>query len=229
MLVQTCWLLSLVFVVSTNALVSTSSAHHTSSSTIKKTTVPTSSTHHTSTSSSTKRTTVSPSSSHHTSSSSTKSSTTPPTSTPSTFYLVAANTGQTSLDGSYMNTILDPYPADTDSGDLALHFGGKTSKGAANFTLTADGYLRCNCASGPLYACVSNGHPVTQIMELSVFDNLAFENMYGMVPVTCQIAAKVLTCQWYSLVVWYFDDIDGGFVDIGPVGDANFTLQVVPT
>ena len=170
MLVQICWLLSLFLTVSTNALLSTSSAHHTSSSSTKKTAISTTSIHHTS-SSSTKKTTLSTSSSHHTSSSSTKSSTALPTSTPSTFYLVAADTGETSLDGSYLNTVLDPYPGDTNSGDLALRFGGKTSSGAANFTLTADDYLLCNCATVHPVPCMQVCPTVIHIPRLwnSVF------------------------------------------------------------
>ena len=67
-------------------------------------------------------------------------------------------------------------------------------------------------------------------MELSVFDDPDYENQYGQVTVTCEIAAKILTCQWGPLVVWYFESTDvGDLVDIRVVGDANFTLQVVPT
>ena len=86
MLVQICWLLSLLFLATTTALVSTSSSHH-STSTTETAVVSISSTTHT---------TTPTRSTHHTSSSSTKSS---PTSTPSTFSLVAAHTGQTALDG----------------------------------------------------------------------------------------------------------------------------------
>lgn len=163
MLVQNCWLLSLLFIVSTTALLSTSSSHHLTS--ITKTTVASiSSTHHSSTSN-IKRSTVKTSSTHRPSSSSTKSSTGTPTSTPSIFYLVAADTGQTEFDGSYFKLIPYPDPTITLSGDDVLQFGNKNSDGAANSTLNADGTLQCNSGSGPLYACVSNGHPYTQSLE----------------------------------------------------------------
>lgn len=139
MLAQICWLLSLLFIVSTTAL--SSSTHHTSTSTIKKTSTSSSSTHHTSTST-TKKSTISSSSTHHTSSSSTRSSTVPPSSTPSTFYLVAEDTGSTAFDGSYFKLIPDPFPVITISGDDAIQFGEKNSDGAASFTLNADGTLR---------------------------------------------------------------------------------------
>ncbi len=193
---------------------SISSNHHSSTSTIKKSTVKTSST-------------------HRPSSSSTKSSTRTPTSTPSVFYLVAADTGQTEFDGSYFKLIPDPDPTITLSGDDVLQFGNKTSHGAANFTLNADGTLQCNSGSGPLYACVSNGHPYTQSLEFEDSEDL---DEWGLVAVTCAIANRVLTCQWGPLVVFYFEPSDvvdgkqtGETLEIGVVGDGTpFTIQVVP-
>ena len=230
MLIQTFWRWSLLSIASTVALLSTSSSHHLTSTT-KHTVAPTSSTHHTGT---TKKTTATTSSTHHISSSSTKSSTATPTPVPSTFYLVAADTGQTEFDGSYFKIIPDPFPAITLSGDKALQFGGKNSVGAANFSLNADGTLQCNSASGPLYASVSNGHPYTQTLE---FEAPADLGEWGLVAVTCQIAKGVLTCQWGPLVEFYFDPSNvvngtqvGEILELGVVGDSTpFTIEVVPT
>ena len=231
MLVQDFWLLSLLFIASTTALLSTSSSHHPTIIT-KTTLVSNNSTHHSSTNT-IKKSTVKTSSTHRPSSSSTKSSTGTPTSTPSIFYLVAADTGQTEFDGSYFKLIPDPDPTITLSGDDVLQFGNKNSDGAANFTLNADGTLQCNSGSGPLYACVSNGHPYTQSLEFEDPDDL---DEWGLVAVTCAIADRVLTCQWGPLVVFYFEPSDvvdgkqiGEILEIGIVEDGTpFTIQVVP-
>lgn len=231
MLVQICWLMSLLFIASTTAYLSTSSSNHLSSTT-KTTVIPFSSTHRISTST-VKRTAVTTSSTHKKPSPSTVSSTVAPTSTPSTFYLVAADTGQTEFDGSYFKIIPDPFPAITPSGDKVLQFGDKSPDGAANFTLSTDGRLQCNSESGPLYASVSNGHPYTQSLEFEAPEGL---DKWGLVAVTCQIANRVLTCQWGPLVVFYFEPSNvvngtqvGETLDIGVVGDYTpFTIQVVP-
>ncbi len=56
-------------------------------------------------------------------------------------------------------------------------------------------------------------------------------NEFGLVTVTCQIAKAVLSCQWYSLGVFYYQSSNvGEVVDIGVAGDNNsLILQVVPT
>lgn len=237
------WLLVLFFIASTTAIVSSSSSYH-STSTTKKSVTPTSSTHHRTTCT-TKKTTQSTSSTHHTSTStttsttkksstSTKSTTKAPTSTPSTFYLVAEDTGSAALDGSYFGAILDTEPLITPSGDRVIHPVNKNPVGASNFTLLADGTLQCNSASGPLWACVSNGHPVTQPF---MFEAPADLGRWGFVATTCAIAKGVLSCQWGPLTVFYYappvvvngtKTRDG--VDLGLPGDSTpFTMQVVPT
>ena len=233
MLVRIHWLSSLLFIASATALVSTSSSHHTTSTTRTRS----SSTHHT-TLSTTKKTTTSASSTHHSTtkktSSSSKSSTVAPTSTPSTFYLVAADTGSTAFDGSYFRSILDPFPAITISGDSVIQFANKSPVGAANFTLLADGTLQCNSASGPLVACVSNGHPITQNFMFEDPDSL---DAYGFVTATCAIAGGVLSCQWGPLVDFFYtpSNVENGtqvgeYVRLGLVGDDTpFTIRVVPT
>ena len=236
MLVRSHWLSSLLFIASATALVSTSSSHHTTSTTKTR-----SSSTHSTTLSTTKKTTTSASSTHHSttattkkSSSSSKSSTVAPTSTPSTFYLVAADTGSTTFDGSYFRSILDPFPVITISGDSVIQFANKSPVGAANFTLLADGTLQCNSASGPLVACVSNGHPVDQTF---MFENPDHLGEYGFVTATCAIAGGVLSCQWGPLVNFYYapsNIVDGKqvgeYVILGLVGDGTpFTIRVVPT
>ena len=230
MLVRIHWLSILLVPAVINALVSasssyhttTSSTHHITLSTTKKTTAPTSSVHH-STTATTKKTT-----------SSSKSSTVAPTSTASTFYLVAADTGSTTFDGSYFKSVIDPFPDITISGDSAIQFANKNPRGAANFTLLADGTLQCNSASGPLVACVSNGHPFTQTFKFENPDDL---DEYGYVSATCAISSGVLSCQWGPLVDFYYQpsNIENGtqvgeYVLLGLVGDATpFTIRVVPT
>ena len=223
-----CWFSLSLFVASTTALMSTSSSHHIGSTIVPKSTVPIRSTSHTSTSIF-QKTTVSTSTIHRVSS----SSTTPPvapTSTSSTFYLVAADTGQTAFDGSYLQIIPDPSPLIQGSGDRVLQFGQKTPQGAANFTLNADGTLQCNSGSGPLVASISNGHPFTQKLQFEDPDDLTKS---GLATVTCGIAGAVLTCQWYSLTGFYFEPSDvvdakqlGDIVDIGPEGDGESLLNI---
>ena len=233
------WLSSLLVLASVDALVSTSSSHHTTSTT--KSCVPrSSSTHHT-TISTTKKTTTSASSIHHSTtattkkaSSSSKSTTVAATPTPSTFYLVAVDTGSTAFDGSYFKTVLDPFPVITISGDSVIQFANKTPVGAANFTLLADGTLQCNSASGPLVACVSDGHPTTQTFT---FENPNHLSEYGFVRATCAIAGGFLSCQWGPLVDFYYQPSNvvngtqvGEYVLLGLVGDITpFTIRVVPT
>ena len=239
MLVHFHWLPSLLFIASAAALVSTSSSHHTTSTT-KKCVTRSSSTQHT-TLSTTKKTTTSASPTHHSTtvttkktSSSSKSSTVPPTSTPSTFYLVAADTGSTTFDGSYFRSIIDPLPVITTSGDSVIQFANKSPVGAANFTLLADGTLRCNSASGPLVACVSNGHPLTQHL---MFENPDHLDLYGFVTATCAITGGVLSCQWGPLVDFFYtpSNVENGtqigeYVLLGLVEDGTpFTIRVVPT
>ena len=239
MLVRIHWLSSLLFIASATALVSTSSSHHTTS-TSSKCVTQSSSTHHTTLSTS-KKTTTSASSTHHsttttskTISSSTKSSTVPPTSTPSTFYLVAADTGSTTFDGSYFRIIIDPFPVITISGDSVIQFANKSPVGAANFTLLADGTLQCNSASGPLVACVSDGHPTDQTF---MFENPDHLGEYGFVRTTCAIAGGVLSCQWGPLVDFDYGPSNivdgkqvGEYVGLGLAGDVTpFTIRVVPT
>lgn len=139
------------------------------------------------------------------------------------------------MDGSYFNIIVDPYPSITISGDSVLQTDGKTSAGAANFTLNADGTLQCNSASGPLVACVSNGHPYTQSF---MFEAPADLDEYGFVVATCSIASGVLSCVWGPLNVFLLNPSDvvngtqtGDTVDLGLPGDCcnPFTMQVVPT
>ena len=239
MLVRIYWLSSLLVLVSANALVSTSSSHHTTSTT-KNCVTRSSSTRHT-TLSTTKKTTTSASSTHHSTtattkktSSSSKSSTVAPTSTPLTFYLVAADTGSTAFDGSYFRSIIDPFPVITISGDSAIQFANKSPIGAANFTLLADGTLQCNSASGPLVACVSNGHPETQTF---MFENPDHLGEYGFVTATCAIAGGILSCQWGPLVDFLYtpSNVENGtqvgeYVLLALVEDGTpFTIRVVPT
>ena len=238
MLVRIHWLSILLVLASVNALVSASSSYHTTSTT-KSCVTRSSSTHHT-TLSTTKKTTTSASTIHHSTTattkktSSSKSSTVAPTSTPSTFYLVAADTGSTTFDGSYFRIIIDPFPSITISGDSAIQFANKSPVGAANFTLLADGTLQCNSPSGPLIACVSNGHPETQTFMFEDPDDL---DEYGFVTATCAIASGVLSCQWGPLVDFLYgpSDIENGtqvgeYVFLGLVGDVSpFTIRVVPT
>ena len=229
MLVQTYWLLSLLFIVSAAAH-SSSSTHHTS--TTKKSS---SSTHHTSTST-IKKSTTATSLTHRTSSSSTKSSTAPPTSVPSAFYLVAENTTQGKFDGYYFKIIVDPAPLITISGAKALQIGGKTSQGAATFSLNADGQLFCHDVSGPLYGCVSDGHPTSQTFEFESFENEPGDNQYGMVRATCAIANSILSCAWGPLTDFDIGDSDivngtqvGEIVGLGdPAYTTPFTIKVVP-
>lgn len=240
MFVRIHWLLSLLVLASAIALVSANSSHHTTSTT--KSCVTRSSSTHRTTLSTTKKTTTSASSIHHSTtatttkkpSSSSRSSTVAPTSTPSTFYLVAADTGSTAFDGSYFRIIIDPFPVITISGDSAIQFANKSPVGAANFTLLADGTLQCNSPSGPLVACVSNGHPETQTF---MFENPDHLGEYGFVTATCAIAGGVLSCQWGPLVEFLYgpSNIENGtqvgeYVFLGLVGDiVPFTIRVVPT
>ena len=239
MLVRIHWLTSLLFIASADALVSTSSSYH-STSTTKRSVTPTSSTHH-STTITTKKTTTSTSSTHHTSTSTTRRSSTPtksstlaPTSTPSAFYLVAADTGSTAFDGSYFKSILDPFPAITISGDSVIQFASKTSVGAANFTLLGDGTLQCNSPSGPLVACVSNGHPETQSF---MFEDPNDLDEWGFVTATCAITGGVLSCSWGPLVDFLYvpSDVENGkqvgeYALLGLPGDQiPLTIKVVPT
>ena len=239
MLVRIYWLSSLLVLASAIALVSASSSHHTTSTT-KSCVTQSSSTHHT-TLSTTKKTTTSASSIHHSTTatttkktSSSKSSTVAPTSAPSTFYLVAADTGSTTFDGSYFKSIIDPFPDITISGDSAIQFANKSPVGAANFTLLADGTLQCNSAAGPIVACVSNGHPFTQTFK---FENPDHLDEYGYVSATCAITSDVLSCQWGPLVDFFYlpSNIENGtqvgeYVLLGLVGDDTpFTIRVVPT
>ena len=233
MLVRKCWLSGLFLIISTAAL-------STSSSTTKKSTVASSSTHHTSTSTTKKSSTSASSSTHHTSSSSPKTTTTSsPSTVPSSFYLIAENTRQSQFDNYYFKLITDPAPLITISGASALQFGSKTLHGAATFSLNADGALYCNNnVSNPLYACVSDGHTETQTLEFEYFANPEGENDYGMVTATCAIDAKsaVLTCEWYTLVDFYYNDSDvvngtqeGEILLLGVAGDSTpFTIKVVP-
>lgn len=233
MLLKIYWSLSLLFVASTAALSSSSSLHHSTS--ITKTSVSSvSSIQHTSLST-TKKSSTPISSTPHTSSSSTKSSA---TAVPSTFYLVAADlpadTGQTALDGSYFKIIIDPYPTITISGDSALQIAGKTSAGAANFTLNTDGTLQCNTASGPLVACVANGHPETQTF---MFEAPADLGKSGFVTDTCAIASGALNCTWGPLVDFLLTPSNvvnetqtGEIVKLAlPEDGTQFTILVVPT
>ena len=239
MLVRIHWISSLLVLALVNALVSASSSHHTTSTT-KSCVTRSSSTHHT-TLSTTKKTTTSASWIHHSTtantkktSSSSKSSTVAPTSTPSTFYLVAADTGSTTFDGSYFRIIIDPFPSITINGDSVIQFANKSPVGAANFTLLADGTLQCNSPSGPLVACVSNGHPETQTF---MFENPDHLDEYGFVTATCAIASGVLSCQWFSLVdfVYTASNVENGtqvgeYVLLALAGDDTpFTIRVVPT
>lgn len=237
MLVRIHWLSSLLFVASATALISTTTSHH-STSTTGDCATPTTSTHHTS-STTTKKTTTS---THHTTTSttkkttttSTKSSTVSPTSTPSTFYLVAADTNSTAFDGSYFKIILDPFPAITPSGDSVIQFANKTPPGAANFTLLADGTLQCNSPSGPLVACVSNGHPETQSF---MFENPDDLDEWGFVTIPCAITGGVLSCSYGPLVDFLYSPskIQDG-KQVGeyallalPSDGSPFTIRVVPT
>ena len=239
MLVSIHWLSTLLVLASVNALVSPSSSHHTTSTT-KNCVTRRSSTHQT-TISTTQKTTTSASSIQHSTTATTKkissssnSSTAAPSSTPSTFYLVAADTGSTAFDGSYFRTILDPFPVITISGDSVIQFANKSPVGAANFTLLADGTLQCNSASGPLVACVSDGHPTTQTFT---FENPNHLGEYGFVRTTCAIAGGILSCQWGPLVDFYYQSSNivngtqvGEYVLLGLVGDITpFTIRVVPT
>ena len=250
MLIQTYWFWSLLLIPSTIALVSTSSSHHATSTTIKssstlhtsttkKGTTSTSSAHHTSTSS-TKKTTTLATSTHKTSSS-TKISTATPTPSSSTFYLTASNTNSTALDGLYFECVPDPQPVSGPDGpapdSVVMRLGTKTSKGASTFTLNADGTFQCNSNSGPKIAGVSNGHPYTQKMIMLDPSGPYELNTYGYVSVTCAISGTVFTCQWYNLVLFFYEPSDvvngtdiGGYVDLGDPSDGTgFNMSVVYT
>ena len=212
MLVQTYWLLSPLFILSTSIC----SALNTSISTIKQPTVSINSTYHISTAT-------------------TQSSAVAPTSIPPAFYLVTTETYQNDLVGSYFKIIPDPDPINPLSGDQALQFNNKNSTGAANFTLNDDGTLQCNSDSGPLYASVSKDFPHMQTLKFEEPNEL---EKWGLVAVTCEIALASLICQWGPLVEFFYGPpnvVDGmhigGMLEIEPLKDSGtFTLiQVVPT
>ena len=242
MFVRNLGLLGLLLITSATALVSVSSSHHATSTTTKKST----STLHSST---TKKPTTSPSSTHHIStttkpttlttstgkiSSTAKSSFTP---APSTFYLVAEDTGSTAFDGSYFHTIPDPNPLIVPSGDKVIQFGAKDSKGARTFTVLPDGTLQCNDISGPLYACVDYGHPVVQPLQ---WEDPKQVGEWGFVAVTCAIAKGFLSCEWGPLNVFLYEGsmVENGtqvgeYVSLGlpedsKPGNKTLTIKVVP-
>lgn len=193
MLVQYHWLWSLLFAVSTSALLSSSSSsHHTS--TISKSV--SSSLHATST---TKKSVSSTKSSSHlstttkhsaTSTKSTKTSTASSTPTLSAFYLVAEDTGLAAYDGVYLHE--DPNAEYPGYPFMYLNSANKNAVGAATFNLfTNNGTLQYNGASGPQYASVSDGHPQDQSVNFEYADQL---DRFGVDPLTCKIAAGAVTC-----------------------------------
>lgn len=234
MLVQYHWLWSLLFAVSTSALLSSSSSsHHTS--TISKSVVSTSSSLHTT--ATTKKSVSSTKSSSHlstttkkstTSTKSTKTSTASSTPTLSTFYLVAEDTGLTAYDGVYLHE--DPNADYPGYPFMFLNSANKNAVGAATFNLFANGTLQYNGASGPQYASVSDGHPQDQSVNFEYADQL---DRFGVDPLTCKIAAGAVTCfspqTGADTLTFYASNGGTTSLDIyDEVANTPITLKVVP-
>lgn len=251
MLVQYHWLWSLLFAVSTSALLSSNSLSH-RTSTVSKSIVPTSSLHTTST---TKRSVVSTTSSHPTSTTkktvsstksssylstttkksatstkSTKTSTASSTPTLSTFYLVSENTGLTDYDGVYLHE--DPNAGDPNAPFMLLSPTNKNVSGAASFNLLANGTLQYNGAIGPQFATVLNGHPEDQPVT---FEFASLDGRNAQVQLTCKIAAGAVTCisaqTGADTFTFLLSPFNGGSASLDISQDVDYnpiTLKVVP-
>lgn len=213
MLFQNYWLWSLLFAISTNALVSSSSSSHTTSTT-KKSLVPSSSSRHTtsitkksvsshhirhhtrttkktisSTESSSHHSTIATSKKSTTSSKPTRTSTASSTPTLSTFYLVAEDTGLTDYNGVYLHE--DPNLDTPGYPFTYLNPTNKNTLGAATFNLLPNNTLQYNGASGPQFASVADGHPQEQSVKFGYAGQI---EMFGLDQLTCKIAAGAVTC-----------------------------------
>ena len=199
MLVQICWLSSLLSIASSSSIYP---PNITSISTITKPTLTSNSTHH-----------ISPTS--------TESSTIAPTSIPQTFYLVGLRDIRYPV--TYFKLVDNPYPANPLHSDKALQFGFNNSMGAANFTLNDDGTLQCNSDSGPLYASL----PASKIDEYWEFEDPSELVRWGLDALTCSIEDLSLLCRLGMLRIPFVDG--DGFLEMGAPGVQFVLLQVVPT
>ena len=195
MLLKYFWLLSLVFAISTSALLSSSSSSHHTSTTKKSTSSSLHTLHSTST---TKKTASSTKSSSHlgtttklsaTSTHSTKTSTASSAPTLSTFYLVAEDTSLTAYNGVYLHE--DPNADYPGYPFMYLDPANKNTLGAATFNLLPNATLQYNGPSGPQFASVSYGHPQIQSVTFGYADQI---DQFGLVILTCMIAAGAVTC-----------------------------------
>lgn len=217
MLLQHYWLLSLPFAVSASALLSSSSSSdHTS--TTKKSVLSTSSSLHTT--STTKKSA--------TSIKSTKTSSASSTPTLSTFYLVAEDTGRSAYDGVYLHE--DPNAEYPGYPYMFLNPANKNTVGAATFNLLANSTLQYNGASGPQFACVSDGHPQEQAATFGYYNQL---DRFGLDQLACKIAAGAVTCTsaQTGANTFCFYGSDGGTESLNiyeKVEDSPITLKVVP-
>ena len=188
----------LLFAVSTNALLSSSSFSQ-NTGTTKKSLAPTASSPHNT--SITKKSVSSHHIRHHTkttkktissttsSSKPTKTSTTSSTPTLSTFYLVAQDTGLTDYNGVYLHQ--DPNLDTPGYPFMYLNPTNKNTLGAATFNFLPNNTLQYNGASGPQFASVADGHPQEQSVKFGYAGQI---EKFGLDQLTCKIAAGAVTC-----------------------------------
>ncbi|CAD6593718.1 MAG: hypothetical protein ASARMPREDX12_007486 [Alectoria sarmentosa] len=232
MLLQSCWLSSLLFIVSATAhayppaglkprylvtgtgisLPSTISAPY-PTGTVSGASVPTGSSY--------------PTSPAQTSSSTTTSTATPTPSSSEFFYLVAADTG-TASDGDYVSIGAD------DPGLLVLYLASGPDQVASfsTFNINADGTLQNQFSGG-----IASIFPEDEYQTL-MFTNEANAEANGDTISHCEIVGGALTCQTGADTVFSicpFQVIDGtvigGNVNVGPTtqpGCNPLTLLVVP-
>lgn len=153
------------------------------------------------------------------------------TPTPTSFYLVAADTGNSRLDGEYVY-----LQSDTSGNGLLVLYLASAVSGVASFStfaLNADGTLT-NDFTGDAIATIFAGSTYGTLM----FEPAAIADANGDPKSFCKIVAGALTCQTGTDVVFSVcpyqvisGTLVGGTIDVGPTtepGCSPLTLLVVP-